>query len=148
MSNVDTLDPKGTNKHHLKGGHDYHLGSKYTDLIIGGGGDDVLVGYLGNDVLKGSTGSDVLYGGSGKNKLYGGRGKDYFIIERHNKSDGSIDKIIDASLDDILVFSGYHSDDINIKKGNQIWADGYYVAQLVGGSKELTNTLVGQAIHN
>ena len=107
-----------------------------------------MVGWFGNDKLEGGKGSDILYGGAGKNVMSGGRGDDYFVIENHNTKKGTMHKIIDASADDKLVFSGYDSDDIKVRGRGRIFADGRLIATLEGANKELTNLLVSEAIFN
>jgi len=148
IASPDDYNSKRANRYRLGGGDDHHLGGEGKDVVIGGAGDDNLIGYHGHDNLRGGSGSDVLYGGSGKNVLSGGDGTDYFVIEKHNTKRGTHHKILDASADDVLVFSGYDSDDIKTKSRGRIFADGRLIVTLKGADKELTDLLVSEATFN
>ena len=146
-SPVDYLSDE-RNRYHLKGGDDHHFGGYGHDFVSGGNGDDRLIGLAGNDNLKGGKGDDILYGGEGKNRLFGGDGEDHFMIERLNTRRGTLHKILDATSDDVLVFSGYHPRDIEVRKNGRIAVDGRVIAILKGAEEELINLLVSEAIFN
>ena len=148
IASPDDYNSKGGNRYRLGGGNDHHFGREGRDIVLGGAGDDRLVGWFGNDRLQGGQGSDILYGGAGKNVMSGGKGDDYFVIEKHNTKKGTMHRIIDASADDVLVFSGYDSDDIKVKGRGRIFADGRLIATLKDANKELTDLLVSEAIFN
>lgn len=148
IASPDDYDADGGNKYSLGGGDDHHFGGQSHDVVNGGRGHDILVGWFGNDKLRGGKGSDTLYGGAGKNVLHGGEGEDYFVIERHNTNKGTRHKILDASTDDTLVFSGYHPQDIKVRGNGRLVAYGRVIATLKGAEEELMNLLVSEAIFN
>ena len=53
---------------------------KYSNTLIGNGGDDSLIGGSGDDFLEGGSGDDLLNGGIGQNTLNGGSGYDIFVL--------------------------------------------------------------------
>ncbi len=57
-------------------------GTKYDDLLDGGGGNDRLFGKGGDDLLEGGRGRDKLYGGRGDDVLRGGDGADRLYGQR------------------------------------------------------------------
>ena len=148
IASPDDYNASGKNNYNLGGGDDHHYGGQGRDIVTGGSGHDRLIGWHGHDVLKGGVGSDVLYGGSGKNKLYGGPGEDYFVIEKHNTKRGTMHTILDASDEDVLVFSGYDPDDIKTRSRGRIFADGRPIVLLKGASNQLTDLLVSEAMFN
>ncbi len=58
---------------------DIYYGYGGNDLLLGGNGSDTLYGGNGKDRLVGGNGSDTLYGGNGKDTLNGGSGNDHLI---------------------------------------------------------------------
>jgi Ca2+-binding RTX toxin-like protein len=54
------------------------IGTKYNDVIRGGGEDNYFRGLGGNDTLIGGASGDVLDGGAGNDRLTGGKGADIF----------------------------------------------------------------------
>lgn len=148
IASPEDYNTSGKNNYNLGGGHDHHYGGQGRDIVTGGSGHDRLIGWHGHDVLKGGVGSDVIYGGSGRNKLYGGPGEDYFVIEKHNTKRGTMHTILDASDEDVLVFSGYDPDDIKTRNRGRIFADGRLIVRLQGASNQLTDLLVSEAMFN
>ena len=51
-------------------------GSRFSDNLVGDGGNNVLKGLAGNDTLIGDDGADTLNGGAGNDGLSGGAGLD------------------------------------------------------------------------
>jgi Ca2+-binding RTX toxin-like protein len=54
------------------------IGTKYNDVIRGGGEDNNFRGMAGNDTLIGGASGDVLDGGAGNDRLTGGKNTDVF----------------------------------------------------------------------
>lgn len=68
-------------------------GTKYQDILLGGGSADTLSGgdandsldgAAGNDSLTGGAGNDTLTGGSGNDTLTGGSGADRFVFNTYS----------------------------------------------------------------
>ncbi|MBU1052976.1 MAG: putative Ig domain-containing protein [Proteobacteria bacterium] len=55
------------------------IGTVYSDVIDGGGGNDNIYGLEENDTLFGGDGNDEIYGGEGNDSIYGGAGNDYYL---------------------------------------------------------------------
>jgi Ca2+-binding RTX toxin-like protein len=98
------------------------IGTKFADVIHGGGHDNVLTGGGGNDLLAGHAANDRLIGGLGADKLYGGVDADTFVFAKVADS-----TVLKAGRDTIYDFSQAEGDriglaaiDANSKvKGNQ-----------------------------
>ncbi len=85
------------------GGNDTVVGSKYDDVMNGGGGNDVLRGREGNDILQGSNGDDILQGEAGDDGLNGGMGNDTL-------QGGIGNDVLIGSMGDDRLFGGAGSD--------------------------------------
>jgi Ca2+-binding RTX toxin-like protein len=70
------------------------VGTSYSDVLIGDGGDNEIQGLEGDDLLKGGAGADSLFGGYGNDTLEGGSGADSFFFTYAPASAG-IDRISD-----------------------------------------------------
>lgn len=81
-------------------------GTRYDDLLVGGGG---------NDTLDGDRGDDVIDGGAGDDMLTGGRGADTFVITAGNGNDTITDFYVRWS--DVIRLEGYGFDDVSDLRG-------------------------------
>lgn len=61
---------------YLTSGDDAVFGTRFADVLLGGGGRDVLRGLGGKDRIDGGRGGDKLSGGDGGDRLEGGAGGD------------------------------------------------------------------------
>ena len=80
------------------------VGTEFSDIIFGEGGNDeiragafndTIYGGDGNDKVWGDAGDDIIRGGYGNDKMYGGEGADTFII-----SGGRRNVIYDFNLEE------------------------------------------------
>jgi Ca2+-binding RTX toxin-like protein len=98
------------------------IGTKFADIIHGGGHDNVLNGGAGNDLINGHRGNDRVIGGLGADKLYGGEDADTFVFGHLAHSTVAL-----AGRDTIVDFSHDQGDRISLSaidanariKGNQ-----------------------------
>lgn len=93
-------------------------GSENNDVILGDAKANVLYGAAGNDSLSGGGGDDLLLGSSGSDCYRGGTGTDTLSYEALAggvtlvrggtiiKADGSIDTIVDFSVETIIGTKG------------------------------------------
>ena len=137
-----------------RGGNDKLTGGSKNDKLEGNDGKDKLDGGSGNDELQGGKGNDTLIGANGndkfeddegKNVFTGGKGDDLFIID--DDDDGFV-KVTDFnSKEDKLQidddYKKFEDMSMKVKGGNlQIRLDGEYVAELIGITKPLTNSMI------
>jgi Ca2+-binding RTX toxin-like protein len=111
------------------------IGTKFDDVISGGGANNFFRGMGGMDTLSGGAGGDVLNGGAGNDRLTGGADADIFefkgrfgndVITDFN-TDGESHDFIDLSgvkcfdcFDDLLKYNtSQHGHDVVIDAGSE-----------------------------
>jgi Ca2+-binding RTX toxin-like protein len=72
-------------------GNDFIGGDRFTNVLLGGGGDDLIQGRGNRDFLRGQAGDDHLAGGKGPDQLQGGPGFDVGNGNQGNDTCNSIE---------------------------------------------------------
>jgi Ca2+-binding RTX toxin-like protein len=86
------------------------IGTRFADVVYGGGHANHLIGGRGNDILQGFRGKDTLEGDVGKDKLSGGKGADVFVYKTAKDS-----TVAAKGRDTINDFSANQHDKIHLK---------------------------------
>ncbi|HYC47443.1 MAG TPA: type I secretion C-terminal target domain-containing protein [Burkholderiales bacterium] len=87
-------------------------GSRFNDVIIGGGGDDRLLGMNGDDTLNGGAGADVIDGGGGIDTLDRSGGTGPQVVNLVTGTNGAdvvlnIENVLGSAHADTIIGNGF-----------------------------------------